>query len=75
MQGWKILKISICPTSPYVLVNSIINIGNVKFSTRPAYLPWRADEWIFPALACKLYSKASKPQECVLDNTQLRFIS
>ena len=28
-QGWKILKISTCPTSPYVLVNSIIYIRNV----------------------------------------------
>ena len=28
MQGWKILKFFTRPTSPYVLVNSIINIGN-----------------------------------------------
>ena len=53
-QGWKILKFFTRPTSPYVLVNSIINIGNSQnfyssYSIR--HLPWRADEGIFPALA------------------------
>ena len=33
-QGWKILKISTHPTSPYVLVNSIINIGNSQFDSK-----------------------------------------
>ena len=52
-QGWNTLKISTCPTSPYVLVNSIINIGNsqnfyTSYSIR--HSPWRADEWIFPVL-------------------------
>ena len=53
MQGWKIL-ISSRPTSPYVLVNLINNIGNsqnfcLSYSTR--HSPWRVDEWIFPALS------------------------
>ena len=53
IHGWKILKISTCPTSPYVLVNLIINIGNsqnfyLSYSIR--HSPWRADEWIFPAM-------------------------
>ena len=30
-QGWKILKFFTRPTSPYVLVNSILNIGKSKF--------------------------------------------
>ena len=52
-QGWKILKFFTCPTSPYVLVNSILNIGNSQnfyssYSIR--HSPWRADEWIFQAL-------------------------
>ena len=51
--GWKILKFFTHPTSPYVLVNSILNIGNSQnfhssYSIR--HSPWRADEWIFPAL-------------------------
>ena len=52
-QGWKILKISTRPPSPFVLVNSIINIGNsekfyLSYSIRHSL--WRADEMIFPAL-------------------------
>ena len=52
-QGWKILKISTRPTSPYVLVNSIIYIGNGQnfySSCNMKHSPCRADEWIFPAL-------------------------
>ena len=64
IQGWKILKFFTRPTSPYVLVNSIINIGNSQnfyssYSIR--HLPWRADEWIFPALGSQEpYHKGSK---------------
>ena len=36
LQGWKILKISTCPTSPYVLVNSIFTLETVKISIRPS---------------------------------------
>ena len=56
-QGWKILKISTRPTSPYVLVNSIIYTGNsLNFysSCRLRQSPWPADEWIFSAL--KIFS-------------------
>ena len=52
-QGWKILKFFTRPTSPYVLVNSILNIGhcqNFYSSYSIRHSPWRADEWIFPAL-------------------------
>ena len=52
-QGWKILKISTRPTSPYVLVNSIIyveNSQNFYSSCSMRHSPCRADEWIFPAL-------------------------
>ena len=56
VQGWKILKFFTRPTSPYVLVNSILNIGNSQnfysfYSIR--HSPWRVDEWIFPALWSK----------------------
>ena len=53
-QEWKILKISTHPTSPYVLVNSIIYIENSQHfysSCSMRHSPWRADEWIFPALS------------------------
>ena len=39
-----------CPTSPYVLVNPIINIGNIEhfyLSYRIRHSPWQADECIF----------------------------
>ena len=35
----------------------------------------RPQNRVIESPACKLYGKASKPRECVLDNTQLRFIS
>ena len=52
-QGWKILKIYTRPTSPYVLVNSMIYIENSQnfysfYSIKRS--PWLADEWILPAL-------------------------
>ena len=53
IQGWKILEISTRPTSTYVLVNSIIYIGNSQSfysSCSMRHSPWRANEWIFPAL-------------------------
>ena len=58
--GWKFLTISTCSTSPYVLVNSIIYIGSSQnlyssYSIR-RLLPWRADQWIFPALDYMKYN-------------------
>ena len=52
-QGRKILKIPTRPTSPYVVVNSIIYIGNSQnfySSCSLRHLPWQADKCIFPAL-------------------------
>ena len=36
---------------------------------------WYLLQYYHEESACKLYGKASKPRECILDNSQLRFIS
>ena len=64
--GGKFLKflLSRHPKSPYVLVNSIIYIGNSQnfySSCSMRHSPWQADKWIFPALGLEGYNAKAIP--------------